>query len=555
MASKARVGGPTSTRSVNREFRDHRSVLLKRNLKERRLEIIKPKVNSQVGRTRMGILGSGGRRLRENLSFLVKKEPSSTSCISSRGGRVEGTDVSSSQELEVVKSNKEIRFLVLPNLSGSKGYLYPSRGGVGNNELEQLEVYVPLSSICNQEQGGWLAKILQKGRIDDCPFMANSELLPSFEREMSRERPTAQKRLFIPEVFRQGSLPQGEFSFNPVRLAVITEAVVAEGLTEYSAKVLGRCHRASTIRQYQCVWVKFLEYLESNNIEHWKVKGRDIVNFLSFYAQKGRAYKTLAVYKNALRLPLLFKLGLNMESQLIKLYMRGLFNVVPPSLDDRMPEWDVNIVLRWLLSKEFCPPERASFIRLEQKTFFLFLLGTSRRIHEICNLSLKFKRIGDRVLLYWVPYFRAKNHNEEHSPAPPSIKRMSHYVKDIRELNNCPVANWEVYLKRRLDIVGNNSGYLWTRSQAVMCASFKLLVLEALRKASLNTEVAVRPHQVKKVSISLCGKYWAKAKEMRLESLTGNKCYSTLEKCYLKKAPKLRLACSLPLGTAPPKED
>ena len=87
MASKARVGGPTSTRSVNREFRDHRSVLLKRNLKERRLEVIKPKVNSQVGRTRhMGILGSGGRRLRENLSFLVKKEPSSTSCISSKGG-------------------------------------------------------------------------------------------------------------------------------------------------------------------------------------------------------------------------------------------------------------------------------------------------------------------------------------------------------------------------------------------------------------------------------------------------------------------------------------
>ena len=58
----------------------------------------------------MGILGSGGQRLRENLSFLVKKEPSSTSCISSRGGRVEGTDVSSSQELEVVKSNKEKGF-------------------------------------------------------------------------------------------------------------------------------------------------------------------------------------------------------------------------------------------------------------------------------------------------------------------------------------------------------------------------------------------------------------------------------------------------------------
>ena len=159
------------------------------------------------------------------------------------------------------------------------------------------------------------------------------------------------------------------------------------------------------------------------------------------------------------------------------------------------------------------------------------------------------------VLLFWPHDFRAKNHNEEHSPAPPSIKKMSHYVKDIRELNNCPVANWEVYLKRRLDIDRGDSGYLWTRSQAVMCASFKLLVLEALRKASHNTEVAVRPHQVKKLSVSLCGKYWAKAKEMKLENLTGNKSYSTLLRCYIKKTPKLRLSCSLPLGTAPPRDD
>ena len=88
-----------------------------------------------------------------------------------------------------------------------------------------------------------------------------------------------------------------------------------------------------------------------------------------------------------------------------------------------------------------------------------------------------------------------------------------------------------------------------------MRASCKLLVLEALRKASHNTDVAVKPHQVKKLSVSLCGKYWVKAKEMRLESLTGNKCVSTLGRCYLKKAPKLKLACSVPLGTAAPRDD
>ena len=151
-------------------------------------------------------------------------------------------------------------------------------GGLGrpreNNRLEPVEIFIPLSSICNPGQDGWLAKILQRGRIFDCPFLANSELVPSFEREMSKKDPITKKRVFVPEVFKQGILPQGQFSFKSSRLEVIKEAVMAEGLTEYSAKVLGRCHRLSTIRQYQSVWLKFLKFLEKEKIEHRKVSDR-----------------------------------------------------------------------------------------------------------------------------------------------------------------------------------------------------------------------------------------------------------------------------------------
>ena len=72
-------------------------------------------------------------------------------------------------------------------------------------------------------------------------------------------------------------------------------------------KVLGSCHRLSTIRQYQSVWVKVLKSLEKEKIEHWIIKVIDIVILFSLYAKEGRAYRTLFVYKNALRLPLLFK--------------------------------------------------------------------------------------------------------------------------------------------------------------------------------------------------------------------------------------------------------
>ena len=129
------------------------------------------------------------------------------------------------------------------------------------------------------------------------------------------------------------------------------------------------------------------------------------------------------------------------------------------------------------------------------------------------------------------------------------IKEMSHLARSRKELDNCPVMNWEVYRKKRLERDGGANGYLWEKSQAGMCALFRWLVL-----AKHVTEVAVRPHQVKKLPVSLCGKYWFKAKDLILENITGNKSYATLERYYLKKTPSLKLSCSLPLGTAPPKD-
>ena len=43
-------------------------------------------------------------------------------------------------------------------------------------------------------------------------------------------------------------------------------------------------------------------------------------------------------------------------------------------------------------------------------------------------------------------------------------------------------------------------------------------------------------------------------KDLSLENITGNKSYATLERYYLKKTPSVKLSCSFPLGTAPPKD-
>ena len=84
-----------------------------------------------------------------------------------------------------------------------------------------------------------------------------------------------------------------------------------------------------------------------------------------------------------------------------------------------------------------------------------------------------------------------------------------------------------------------------------MCTLLRLLILESQKIASLSTEVEVRPHQLKKLSISLCAKYWPRARELHLERVTGNKSFAILERCYIKKAPSLGMALSLPIGTTP----
>ena len=115
----------------------------------------------------------------------------------------------------------------------------PGSGGRGlgllrkANRVEPVEVYIPLSSLCSPRQGGWLAEILQRGRIFDSPFLANSELVPSFIKEMSSEVPITQERVLVPEVFKSGVRPQRPFSFKSSRLEVIKEAVMAEGLTDF----------------------------------------------------------------------------------------------------------------------------------------------------------------------------------------------------------------------------------------------------------------------------------------------------------------------------------
>ena len=134
--------------------------------------------------------------------------------------------------------------------------------------------------------------------------------------------------------------------------------------------------------------------------------------FLDYFCTSvEREYRTLAVYKCALRLPLLWACDFDIEGVMMQYYMRGVFNFRPPQKTKEMPRWSLNLLLEYLKGNYFEPLETADKTRLTQKALFLILLASGRRKGEIANISRESRVLSDSSLeLVWIPGFLPKHH-------------------------------------------------------------------------------------------------------------------------------------------------
>ena len=104
-------------------------------------------------------------------------------------------------------------------------------------------------------------------------------------------------------------------------------------------------HRQSTTSQYQSVWTKFLRFLASNGYSNKDASVGIVCNFLTFQASVRKLqYRTLSRYKSALRHPLYWGCGLDINDSVSVQFLRGLFNMNPPSRAAPMPIWSLNVL-------------------------------------------------------------------------------------------------------------------------------------------------------------------------------------------------------------------
>merc|ERR1712055_403562 len=254
------------------------------------------------------------------------------------------------------------------------------------------------------------------------PILCSIKVVPSTSEQMPNTLPSPRRLFTVPEDMSGNSIPQPPRVVQASRMVTLRSALRDAGLSEVVIETILRAQQPSTLRQYQSAWAKFITFLSTKECLITNVTVNIVCEFLKHQQDEfNREYRTLAAYKSSLRLPILYAANLDINCPLMELFMRGLFNTNPPKKAKEMPLWSLNGLLTFLDTAKFEPLEKVDYEFLLQKTLFLLLLSSGRRIGEITALSdtSNFNREDSRLYLEWLPTFNPKHNSPTFRPSPP----------------------------------------------------------------------------------------------------------------------------------------
>ncbi|CAL4163172.1 unnamed protein product [Meganyctiphanes norvegica] len=297
--------------------------------------------------------------------------------------------------------------------------------------------------------------------------------------------------------------------FHSSRMETMRLALRVSGYSDAAINILLLAHKPGTTKQYQAVWTKFCAFLSMSRLTSKDVSLGVVCEFLAYHSRVyKRKYRTLATYKSALRHPVLFSCNVEINCISFELFMRGLFNLAPPSRAKETASWSLNDLLLFLLTSQFEPLESATFIRLTQKALCLILLASGRRIGEIANLTRNYEEIVSppSISLIWAPEFVPKHHTPTFQSCYPSIDYLNSKVASDRLL--CPVRAYKVLLDRCpvwwRDVPPlDRHTFLWSHNRlsgpvkiSNLTSWFKSLVVDSRKHAKFSVDVPMGPHQM-----------------------------------------------------------
>ena len=422
-----------------------------------------------------------------------------------------------------------------------------------------LELSLPLSSSSSSSEGVVPPSKLPRAGVSDCSLLCSIKLAPQPSPQVPGPSSSSVQSFPVAEDQQRSGAPSQPLCLSPSRVETIRQGLLKAGFNASAADVYLLSHRASSTRQYQSIWTKFLSYLSVHNISFSNVSVGVVCNYLAHEATVNKLmYRTVSGYRSALNLPLYWSCGLEIKNAVSNQFLRGLFNLKPPIKAAPMPIWNINVLLSFLQSEKFEPIETASFTALVQKTLCLILLSSGGRISDVTYLTRSYVQAPDKlsITLDWDIDFRSKMDGPKfRSPKPVLSYLASDHSTD---LSLCPVRAYTKYLsisQTWLDHLhpSNQHQFFWAQPNKStpltirnLTSLFIKVVKASLLDAGLPLVPKIGPHQMRKLSASLAHKVGQVEDTVRKRM--GFSSVTVLRKNYVGEVPSLNIACVLPGG-------
>ncbi|XP_064120443.1 uncharacterized protein LOC135225117 [Macrobrachium nipponense] len=237
-------------------------------------------------------------------------------------------------------------------------------------------------------------------------------------------------------------------------LSTVEKLLRARGFSREAAKAIARSRRALTINVYQSKWEVFRNWCKEKKVSLSNTSVSQITDFLLHLKLKvDLATTTIKGYRSMLASVFRHR-GLDLSrNQDLHDLIRSFDTTKQKS--EQLPGWNLDVVLRFLMSGKFEPIQECSFRDLTRKTLFLVALATARRVSEIQGMD---KRVGisrSKAVCSTTLGFLAKNKTPT-NPWPRSftIPSLGDFAGQERERTLCPVRALQVYLQRCKDVRG-----------------------------------------------------------------------------------------------------
>ena len=229
----------------------------------------------------------------------------------------------------------------------------------------------------------------------------------------------------------------------------------ASGFSRSVARRLGQARRQSSVANYQSKWLTYRHWCTDKGHSVSQPSISKVADYLVWlWEDQGLSLSSVKAHRSMLSSVFHFKLPSLGEDRVLQDLLRS-FAIERPCRPQAPPSWDLDAVLRHLMSSAFEPLESVSLRALTKKTLFLVSLATAKRVSEIQALSKTVAAIGNDLMVSFLPHFIAKTERAD-APVPRSFRVLSlrEFAGDLEEGSLlCPVRALNIYLRRTSSFV------------------------------------------------------------------------------------------------------